>query len=120
MHKKCAVPIENLKKNVDLSKFEFITTEDIQPLTTVIGQNRAVRAIDFGHQRVSLLQQRTRLGPSGTLVSFDIAVWMRRHVGGYGDAVEFAFVVVIIIILRALVITAVVVDPIAAARSVAA
>jgi len=48
MYKKCAVPIKRLKKEVDLSKFKFKTTEDISPLVTVIGQNRAVRAIDFG------------------------------------------------------------------------
>lgn len=48
MYKKCAVPVERLKKVVDLSKIKFKTTEDINPLVTVIGQNRAVRAIDFG------------------------------------------------------------------------
>ena len=48
MYKKCSVPVEKLKKNVNLSRFKFNTTEDIQPLTTVIGQDRAVGAIDFG------------------------------------------------------------------------
>ena len=48
MYKKCEVPIKSLRKEVDLSKFKFKSTEEITPLQTVIGQNRAVRAIDFG------------------------------------------------------------------------
>ena len=48
MYKKCAVPVDQLKKEVNLTKFKFKTTEDISPLIAVIGQDRAVRAIDFG------------------------------------------------------------------------
>ncbi len=48
MYKKCKVPVECLRKEVDLSKIEFSTTEDVRPLATVIGQDRAVRAINFG------------------------------------------------------------------------
>ncbi len=48
MYKKCEVPVASLRKEVDLSKIEFTTTEDIQSLSTVIGQDRAVRAINFG------------------------------------------------------------------------
>ncbi|TFG94146.1 MAG: ATP-binding protein, partial [Calditrichales bacterium] len=48
MYKNCTVPPECLKKSVDLSAFKFKTTADIPALNTVIGQERAVRAIDFG------------------------------------------------------------------------
>jgi hypothetical protein len=48
MYKKCEVPVKQLRKDVDLSKLKFKTTEDIPPLATVIGQDRAVKAIDFG------------------------------------------------------------------------
>ena len=48
MYKKCEVPVEQLRKDVDLSKLKFKTTEDVTPLSTVIGQDRAVKAIDFG------------------------------------------------------------------------
>ena len=48
MYKQCKVALSDLKKNVDLSKFSFKTTGDIQPLDTVIGQDRAVKAINFG------------------------------------------------------------------------
>ena len=47
MYKKCEVPVNQLRKEVDLSKLKFKTTEDITPLTTVIGQDRAVKSIDF-------------------------------------------------------------------------
>jgi lon-related putative ATP-dependent protease len=48
MYKKCEVAVAQLKKNTDLSKIQFKTTSDIQPLDSVIGQDRAVKAINFG------------------------------------------------------------------------
>ena len=48
MNNKNELPLSVLKKKVDLSSFDFKTTEDINPLETVIGQDRAVRAINFG------------------------------------------------------------------------
>ena len=47
MYKKCEVPLIKLKKQVDLSKFDFKSTKDVEPLKTVIGQKRAVSAITF-------------------------------------------------------------------------
>jgi len=48
MFKKCEVPVSVLRKNTDISKIQFKTTNDIQPLDAVIGQDRAVKAINFG------------------------------------------------------------------------
>jgi lon-related putative ATP-dependent protease len=48
MPKDCKLIPSELKKNVDLSKIDFKTTADIPPLETVIGQDRAVGAINFG------------------------------------------------------------------------
>jgi lon-related putative ATP-dependent protease len=48
MAKNNVLPVSALKKKVDLSKYNFETTADIKPLDSVIGQNRAVRAINFG------------------------------------------------------------------------
>jgi len=48
MFKKCEVPVSALRKNTDISKIQFKTTNDIQPLDAVIGQDRAVKAINFG------------------------------------------------------------------------
>jgi lon-related putative ATP-dependent protease len=48
MYKQCEVKLSKLRKEVDPTEFKFKTTEDIKPLESVIGQDRAVRAINFG------------------------------------------------------------------------
>ncbi len=47
MLKKCEVPLTALKKTIDLARYKFETTEEVQPLNSVIGQDRAVSAINF-------------------------------------------------------------------------
>jgi len=50
MYKKSELSVKQLKKEIDLSKLEFRTTDDIQTLKSVIGQERAVSSIDFALQ----------------------------------------------------------------------
>ncbi|MFC2088379.1 Lon protease family protein [Calditrichota bacterium] len=47
MYKKCDVQLKDLRKEIDLSKFDFDTTKNIPILDSVIGQDRAVKAINF-------------------------------------------------------------------------
>ena len=47
MYKNCMLKTDQLRKTVDLKKFKFESTKDIEPLTTVIGQERAVSALSF-------------------------------------------------------------------------
>jgi len=47
MYKNCLLSVSVLKKSVDLKDFEFKTTKDIDSLTSVIGQVRAVSSINF-------------------------------------------------------------------------
>ncbi|MGD9899012.1 MAG: Lon protease family protein [Calditrichaceae bacterium] len=47
MHKKCEVPLEKLTKKANLDKIKFQTTDDIDALNSVIGQERAVSSINF-------------------------------------------------------------------------
>ena len=47
MFKNCNVEIKDLKKEVDLSKIKFVTTKDFPILDSVIGQDRAVKSINF-------------------------------------------------------------------------
>ena len=42
------VPVDRLRRTTDPGLFRFTTTADLEPLGHVIGQERAVRAIDFG------------------------------------------------------------------------
>ena len=47
MYKNCVLKTEQLRKTIDLNNFKFKSTKDIDPLTKVIGQERAVSAISF-------------------------------------------------------------------------
>ena len=47
MYKNCALKTDQLRKNIDLKKIKFESTRDIEPLTKVIGQERAVSALNF-------------------------------------------------------------------------
>ncbi len=48
MPKSLEIPVKSLTKKIDLSHFTFQTTDDLQTLDSVIGQDRAVRSINFG------------------------------------------------------------------------
>jgi len=48
MAKKFQVPVKELTGKSDISLFSFKTTKELEPLDMVIGQRRAVGAIDFG------------------------------------------------------------------------
>ena len=45
---KYKVSIEDLKCKNALDNIDFKTTEEITPIREIIGQNRAVQAIEFG------------------------------------------------------------------------
>ncbi|NLK72321.1 MAG: AAA family ATPase [Clostridiales bacterium] len=47
---KYKVPVEQLKVTYNMSKAGFKTTDDIEPLKGIIGQDRAIRALEFGLQ----------------------------------------------------------------------
>jgi len=47
MYKKCQVPVSQLTKSLNLDRYKFQTTKEIKPLSTVIGQQRAVSSINF-------------------------------------------------------------------------
>jgi len=48
MQEKNRLSVQDLRSLCDASVFKFKTTEDLEPLKEVIGQERAVQAIDFG------------------------------------------------------------------------
>ncbi|WP_425058038.1 hypothetical protein SCACP_26800 [Sporomusa carbonis] len=43
-----ALPVEKLRFNCDENVFDFATTETVPPLEVMIGQERAVKAVEFG------------------------------------------------------------------------
>jgi lon-related putative ATP-dependent protease len=60
------IPLENLAKNCDPAQFDFIDTSELDPLEAVIGQERAVQAIDFGLNMKSAGYNIFVTGPVGT------------------------------------------------------
>ena len=47
MLKKCEIPVESLYKKINFGTFKFKTTAEVDDLDSVIGQERAVSAINF-------------------------------------------------------------------------
>ncbi|MDA8235365.1 MAG: ATP-binding protein, partial [Clostridia bacterium] len=45
---KLELPVEKLRKFCDYTQFEFETTEQLTPLEGIVGQERAVKAMEFG------------------------------------------------------------------------
>jgi lon-related putative ATP-dependent protease len=42
------IPVEDLRRRQDPAEFQFECTEDLAPLTELVGQDRALRALQFG------------------------------------------------------------------------
>jgi len=57
---------EDLRKPCDTKRFRFATTSEVPPLTRIVGQARALDAIDFGLDMHSLGFNIYALGESGT------------------------------------------------------
>jgi AAA domain len=57
---------EDLRKPCDPKRFRFSTTSEVAPLTRIVGQVRALDAIDFGLDMHSLGFNIYVLGESGT------------------------------------------------------
>ncbi|ACB85875.1 Lon protease family protein [Natranaerobius thermophilus] len=57
---------EQLKAYCDESQFEFNTTEELEPLKSIIGQDRAVKAMEFGLQINRQGYNLYMSGPTGT------------------------------------------------------
>jgi lon-related putative ATP-dependent protease len=60
------LPPERLRRNCDPEQFSFATTEELAPLEGTVGQERALRAIDFGLEIVGRGYNVFATGPIGT------------------------------------------------------
>jgi len=61
-----ALPLDKLRREVALDQFDFENTADLPELDKVIGQDRAVKAVEFGIGINSPGYHMYALGPSGT------------------------------------------------------
>ena len=60
------VPPEQLRKWIDASRFAWESTEELEPLEAIIGQDRAVGAISFGVDIESEGYNILAVGPPGS------------------------------------------------------
>ena len=47
-HDKLALPLDDLYHACDLSTLKFKTTDELEPSKDIVGQNRALEALNFG------------------------------------------------------------------------
>lgn len=78
------MPVEKLDtdalyRRCDVDQFEFETTEDLEDLTELIGQPRAVEAVDFGIGIEQKGYNLFALGPSGTGKQTFIQRYVEAH-----------------------------------------
>jgi len=79
MLKQFAVGTENLRHVCDPTQFDFKDTSELEPLASVIGQERAVQAIDFGLNMKSAGYNIFVTGPVGTGKSTIVGDIVGRH-----------------------------------------
>ncbi|MDI3534912.1 MAG: hypothetical protein PWQ82_1277 [Thermosediminibacterales bacterium] len=60
------LPVEKLRRRCDPARFKFKTTEDVPPLTGIIGQERATKAMNFGLRVKNKGYNIFMAGPTGT------------------------------------------------------
>ena len=73
------IPVEDLFKPCNPAQFDFGDTSAIDPLETVIGQERAVQAIDFGLNMKSAGYDIFVTGPVGTGKTTIVGDIVRQH-----------------------------------------
>ncbi len=73
------IPVEALFKHCDPAQFDFQDTSALDPLETVIGQERAVQAIDFGLNMKSAGYNIFVTGPVGTGKSTIVGDIVRQY-----------------------------------------
>ncbi len=73
------LPPETLRRTEDPSQFHFASTAELEPLLEVIGQPRAVAAVEFGVSIPSPGYNMFALGPSGTGRTTTIRKFLERE-----------------------------------------
>ncbi|MHB1344641.1 MAG: Lon protease family protein [Thermoleophilia bacterium] len=73
------LPVEKTYRHCDPASFDFTTTAELPPLDTVIGQERAVGAVDFGITIASEGYNIYALGPPGTGKASTISQFLERE-----------------------------------------
>ncbi len=86
------LPVEQLRHRCDPAGFPFQTTAEVEPLDEVIGQDRAVRAIEFGLEISSSGFNLFLAGQAGTGKTTILRRILARHVAGLPVPDDVAYV----------------------------
>jgi lon-related putative ATP-dependent protease len=70
---------EQLRARTDPALFSFASTAELEPLPRIIGQDRAVRAIDFGIDMPSLGYNIFAVGPAGSGRATAVRMFLDTH-----------------------------------------
>jgi len=76
--KQLELPAEALQPQYDLSGFRFASTAELEPLTDIVGQERALQAIDFGTSIDSFGYNLFVMGPPGSGRTTAVTTIVRR------------------------------------------
>jgi predicted ATP-dependent protease len=87
-----AVAAEKLRQVCDAAQFDFRDTSDLAPLASVIGQERAVQAIDFGLNMQSAGYNIFVTGPVGTGKSTIVKDIVDKHARGQARPEDWCLV----------------------------
>lgn len=79
MDKKLALAPEQLRRATDPGLFSFASTEELEGLDHIVGQERAVRAIDFGVEIRSKGYNIYAVGPAGSGRTSTVREFLQRR-----------------------------------------
>jgi len=83
---------EQLRKSVDASRFAWESTEELEPLEAIIGQDRAVRAIGFGVDIDSEGYNIFAVGPPGSGRTTAVRQFLERRAAERPQPDEWCYV----------------------------
>ncbi|MGC9359361.1 MAG: Lon protease family protein [Anaerolineae bacterium] len=86
------VPPEQLRKSIDASRFAWKSTEELDPLETIIGQDRAVGAIGFGVDIDSEGYNIFAVGPPGSGRTTAVRQFLTRRAAERPQPDEWCYV----------------------------
>ena len=87
-----ALNADQVRRVCSVDHFEFETTAEVDPLVTIIGQPRGIRAIEFGIDIKMPGFNVFALGPTGTGRKTAIRSFLERHAQGSSAPQDWVYV----------------------------
>ncbi|MBZ0162214.1 MAG: AAA family ATPase [Notoacmeibacter sp.] len=86
------VPLERLRRRTDPAAFTFATTAELEPVSGLIGQDRALSAIRFGTSIAQPSFHIFALGPSGVGKATAVRQFLEERAAGEPPPLDWVFV----------------------------